>query len=208
MQRVIISDDHAMLSMMFKIWFQQLGLDVEVLATPTTGKATIDAVRLHKPDVLIQDMMLSDLDGVFIIQEIRKEFPMLKIFAMSAKPAYAKGALDAGANGCLLKEDHPHVIQQALEWDTSQGTWISPLLQEKIMTANIYLRRYDFTQSESNVLRLAHLPNTEIAEALDLSEGTVRNVFTILYQKLGTTIRADLADLAHNVLLLNPSPDA
>jgi DNA-binding NarL/FixJ family response regulator len=197
-----------MLSMMFKIWFQQLGLDVEVVATPTNGKATLEAVRKYQPDVLVQDMMLHDMDGVSIIQHLRVDFPKLRIFAMSAKPAYAKAALDAGADGCMLKEDHPQVIRQALEWDLSKGKWVSPLLQDKILNAVANMRKYDFTQSEMNVLRLAHLPNLDIASALGLSEGTVRNLFTVVYQKTGTTIRAELADLAHNVLLLNPSPDA
>jgi DNA-binding NarL/FixJ family response regulator len=203
MQRLIISDDHSMLAMMLKIWFQQIAPDVEVVAITTSGRATIAAVRQHKPDVLLQDMMLGDMTGLEIIRQLREEFAHLRIFAMSARPALAKLALESGANGCMLKEDHPHVIRQALDWDVQQGTWTSPLLQEKLVIAANELAKYHFTAGEVSALRLAHLPNTEIAATLGLTEGSVRNIFTTIYQKTGMKARADLTQWTQNVLLMS-----
>jgi len=203
MQRVIISDDHSMLAMMLKIWFQQIAPDVEVVAITTTGRATLAAVRQHKPDVLLQDMMLGDMTGLEIIRQVREELPSLRIFAMSARPILAKQALESGANGCMLKEDNPFVIRQALDWDINEGNWISPLLQEKFITAASEIAKHNFTNGEMNVLRLAHLHNLEIAEALGLTEGSVRNMFTTIYQKTGLKSRADLSQWAQNVLLIS-----
>lgn len=203
MQRLIISDDHTMLAMMLKIWFQQIAPDIEVVAITTSGRATIAAVHEHKPDVLLQDMMLGDMSGLEIIHALRTDFPQLRIFAMSARPMLAKQALESGANGCMLKEDNPHVIREALDWDVAQGNWISPLLQEKLMTAANEIAKHNFTNGEMNVLRLAHLHNTEIASALGLTEGSVRNMFTTIYQKTGLKVRADLAQWTQNVLLMS-----
>lgn len=172
---------------------------------PTTGKATIQAVRELQPDVLLQDMMLGDMSGTDIIRMVRQEFPSIRIFAMSAKPALAKLALDEGANGCMLKEDHPQVIQQALNWDIQKGVWISPLLENRLLVAAHELQKHDFTATELKALRLSHLSNTEIAVLLKLSEGTVRNLFTAIYQKTDISSRGDLAQWAQNVLLLSPT---
>jgi DNA-binding NarL/FixJ family response regulator len=103
----------------------------------------------------------------------------------------------------MLKEDHPHVIRQALDWDVQQGTWTSPLLQEKLVIAANELAKYHFTAGEVSALRLAHLPNTEIAATLGLTEGSVRNIFTTIYQKTGMKARADLTQWTQNVLLMS-----
>ncbi len=207
MQRILISDDHSMLAMMFKIWFQQTGLDATVVAMPSTGKATLQAVREHRPDIIFQDMMLRDMPGSEIIGAVRKEFPDMRIFAMSAKPSLAKMALEVGADGSMLKEDHPNVIREALDWDITRGKWVSPLLQSKMLMAVAEMRKYDFTPGEINALSLAELSNVEIASILNLSDGTVRNIFTILYNKTGIRIRSELAQWAQNTLLLGEVHD-
>jgi DNA-binding NarL/FixJ family response regulator len=192
-----------MLATMLQIWFQQIAPDIEIVATASSGRETIRVVREREPDALLQDMMLGDMTGIEIIRVLRAEFPALRIFAMSARPALARLALDSGANGCMLKEDHPHVIHEALLWDASQGVWVSPLLKEKMLYATSEIQKYKLTPGEINVLRLAHLSNAEIASELKLSEGSVRNIFTLLYQKIGIKSRPELAQWAQNVALLS-----
>ncbi|MDW8220294.1 MAG: response regulator transcription factor [Bacteroidota bacterium] len=204
MQRIVISDDHAMISMMFGMWLQQLALDATVVATPTTGQATLEAVREYMPDVLIQDMMLRDMDGVLVIRQIRQEFPSMKILAITAKPAYAKAALELGVDGCMLKEDRPQVLKDALIWNRANGQWVSPVLQQRLHHARMVYQQYDFSGEEEQILRLLHLSNGEIARKLNISEVSVRSALTKLYRKVGVLTRADLADLAYNVLLLSP----
>ena len=192
-----------MLAMMLQIWFQQIAPDIEIVATASSGSETIRIVRERQPDALLQDMMLGDMTGIEIIRVLRQEFPELRIFAMSARPVLARLALDSGASGCMLKEDHPSVVHEALLWDVSKGVWVSPLLKEKMLHAAGEVQKHKLTAGELNVLRLAHLSNAEIASELNLSEGTVRNTFTLLYQKIGIKSRPELAQWAQNVALLS-----
>ncbi|MBD1207949.1 MAG: response regulator transcription factor [Ignavibacteria bacterium] len=204
MKRVLISEDHTMFAMMIKMWLQQ-DASAEVVGVAPTGAQTISMVHELKPDIILQDMMLSDMQGVDIIRRIRQDFPALAIFAMSARANLAKLALEAGANGCMLKEDSPQVIRHILDWDTSSGIWVSPLLGEKFFTAAQELLKYNFTVVEMNILRNITLSNTDIAIVLGISEGTVRNTLSTIYQKTSITTRPDLARYVQDILLLAPS---
>ena len=159
-------------------------------------------VRQLKPDILLQDMMLSDMQGIDIIRQLRQDFPAMGIFAMSARANLVKLALEAGANGCMLKEDNPQVIRHIVDWDISGGTWVSPLLGERFFKASQDLLKYNFTVGEMNILRLISLTNIEIAQALNISEGTVRNTLTTIYQKTTISTRPELIRYVQDVLLL------
>lgn len=208
MIRVIISDDHVMFATLMQLWLQQHTLadvpKVEIVAVVSTGVETLASVRMNKPDILIQDIQLPDISGIEIIAALRKEFPALKIFVLSGRADLARTAIEAGASGCMLKEDNPRVIQQVLTWDTTSGVWISPVLGEKFYVANRELMKYHFTPVEQTILRLLHLPNAEVAAELRLSEGTVRNTISTIYQKTNITTRTELSDWVQNVLLLSP----
>ena len=210
MLRILISDDHAMFAMFVRMWLEQassrLGIPLECLPVATSGAETLASVQAHKPDILIQDMQLADMNGLDIISVLRPTMPTLKIFVLSGRPDWARAAIDAGANGCMLKEDKPQVIEQILTWDTSAAVWISPALGEKFYVANRELLRYNFTHSELSILRLLHLGNGEIADALGLSEGTIRNTMSTIYQKTNIANRAELLNWAQNVLLLLSLP--
>jgi DNA-binding NarL/FixJ family response regulator len=204
MKRVIISEDQTMFALMIKMWMEQSAI-AEVIAVAATGADTLTLVHQLKPDVLLQDMMLNDMQGVEIIRRLRKEFPEMSIFAMSGRANLAKLALEAGANGCMLKEDSPQVIRHILDWEVSSGIWVSPLLGEKFFTAAQELMKYNFSNAEINVLRNISLSNNEIAATLGITEGTVRNSLSVIYQKTNQNIRAELARWAHDVLLLSPA---
>jgi DNA-binding NarL/FixJ family response regulator len=206
--KVVISDDHVMFATLMQIWLQQTSTDdvptVEIAAIASTGAETISAIRTHKPDILIQDIQLPDMSGITVITQMRKEFPAMRIFVLSGRADWARTAIEAGASGCMLKEDNPKVIQQILTWDTNAGIWISPVLGEKFYNANKELMKYHFTAVEQNILRLLHLPNADIAAKMKLSEGTVRNAISTIYQKTGIGTRTELTDWVQNMLLLAP----
>jgi DNA-binding NarL/FixJ family response regulator len=126
-------------------------------------------------------MMLNDMSGNDVIRNVRVDFPTMGIFAMSGRANLAKLALETGANGCMLKEDSPHVLRHILDWDISSGIWVSPLLGEKFFIASQELMRYSFTNAEINVLRNISLSNNDIASVLGLSEGTIRNTLSVIY---------------------------
>lgn len=210
MLRVVISDDHVMFANLMQIWLQQVQEStlptVEVAAIAFTGADTLKAVRTYKPDILLQDIHLPDMNGIEIISTLRTEFPQMRIFALSGRADWARSAIEAGANGCMLKEDNPRIITQVLSWTEQDGIWISPVLGEKFYRANRELMKYYFSPVEHNILRLLHLNNTEIAKECHISEGTVRNSISAIYQKTSIDTRAELADWVQNILLLSPPP--
>lgn len=206
-KRVILSEDHTMFAMMVRMWLQQSGI-ADVVGVASTGAETISMVKSLQPDILIQDMVLSDMQGIDIICSVRREYPKMAIFAMSARANLVKLALEAGANGCMLKEDNPQVIRHIIEWDISIGVWVSPLLGERFFKSSQELLKYNFTAAEMNILRHITLTNVEIAHKLNLSEGTVRNTLTTIYQKTAITTRPELVRYVQDVLLLAPSQNA
>jgi DNA-binding NarL/FixJ family response regulator len=203
MKRILISEDQTMFAMMIKMWLQQESA-VEVVGIASNGADTLKMVKQHTPDILLQDMVLDDMSGVEVIREVRKQFPNIAVFALSARANLAKLAIDAGANGCMLKEDNPQVIRHVLDWENTHGIWVSPLLGEKFYNATQELMKYSFTNAEINVLRHISLSNTEIASVLGISEGTVRNTLSSIYQKTNQSLRPQIARWAHDVLLLAP----
>jgi DNA-binding NarL/FixJ family response regulator len=204
MKRVLISEDHTMFALMIKMWLQKEEA-ADIIGVAATGAETISMTQIHKPDILLQDMMLSDMQGVEIIRRVRQEFPQMAIYGMSAKANLAKLALEAGANGCMLKEDSPQVIRHIIEWDTNLGIWVSPLLGKKFYIASQELLKYNFTSIELNILRNISLPNAEISSTIGIAEGTVRNALSSIYQKTSISNRAELARYVQEVLLLAPS---
>lgn len=203
---VVISEDHSMFALMVKLWLEQTG-QAEVLGVASTGKQTLELVESLQPDVLFQDMMLHDMSGLDIIRQIRTMMPSIAIFALTAMANMAKLAIDAGANGCMLKEDNPQVIRHALEWDIAMGIWVSPLLGERFYRAADDLLRYSFTPTEINILKNITSSNHEISLTLNISEGTVRNTLSTIYQKTGFTTRSELLKYTQDVLLIVPTPN-
>lgn len=200
MKTILISEDHTMFAMMLKAWLQQEQTS-EILGVATTGAETIRLVRELKPNILIQDMMLSDMKGVDIIRQVRQEFREMAIFAVSGRANLVKLALGVGANGCMLKEDDPEVIRNILTWDTAKGLWVSPLMGGRLYRASQELLQYNFTASEMNVLQNISLTNSELGALLGLSEGTVRNTLTTIYQKIPISSRSELIRYVQDVLL-------
>lgn len=195
-----------MFALMVKLWLEQTG-QAEVLGVASTGKQTLELVESLQPDVLFQDMMLHDMSGLDIIRQIRTMMPSIAIFALTAMANMAKLAIDAGANGCMLKEDNPQVIRHALEWDIAMGIWVSPLLGERFYRAADDLLRYSFTPTEINILKNITSSNHEISLTLNISEGTVRNTLSTIYQKTGFTTRSELLKYTQDVLLIVPTPN-
>lgn len=204
-KKVLISEDHSMFALMVKLWLEQAG-QAEVVGVASTGHQTLEMVGALKPDVLFQDMMLHDMSGLEIIRQVRGMLPKITIFALTAMANMAKSAIDAGANGCMLKEDNPQVIRHALEWDVSVGIWVSPLLGERFYRAADDLLRFSFTPTEINILKNIASSNHEIATILNISEGTVRNTLSTIYQKTGLATRSELLKYTQEVLLIASTP--
>ncbi len=202
MKRVIICDDHDLVTHLLQTWLS-LEKSLEVIGTYNRGLEVVQAAETLKPDILIQDLQLPDISGVEVIQRIRTNDTTMRIYAITGRSDLARAALEAGASGCMLKDESPDELLRALRSDLQGGVWLSPMLAAHFFKANKAYSDYRLTNTEITILTHLNKTNAEIAELLMLSEGRVRNVASSVYQKLGVETREEAMLLARNMLLIN-----
>lgn len=201
-KRVIICDDHDLVTHLLQTWLT-LEKSLEVVQTFNRGTDAVKAVAMLKPDILIQDLQLPDLSGIEVIQRIRASGSTIRIYAITGRADLARAAIEAGANGCMLKDESPEELLRALRSDLQGGVWLSPMLAAHFFNANKAFSNVKLTTTEVTVLRLLNYTNPEIADKLSLSEGRVRNVVSAIYQKIGVETRDDAMQWARNILLIS-----
>jgi two-component system response regulator DesR len=201
-KRVIICDDHDLVTHLLQTWLT-LEASLTVLQTFNRGADAIKAASGLKPDILIQDLQLPDLSGIEVIQRIRATGNQMRIYAITGRADFARAAIEAGANGCMLKDESPEELLRALRSDLQGGVWLSPMLAAHFFNANKAFSNVKLTNAEATILRHLNLSNSEIAEKLVLSEGRVRNVVSAIYQKINVETREDAMRWARDILLIS-----
>jgi two-component system, NarL family, nitrate/nitrite response regulator NarL len=202
MKKIIICDDHDLVTQLLEMWLT-LDKNLEVISTYNRGIETIRAVEGMKPDILIQDLQLPDISGVKVIERVRQFNTDLRIYAITGRADLARAAVEAGANGCMLKDESPEELLRAIRSDLRSGVWLSPMLAASFFNANKAFFGVKLTRNEMTVLSKLHTTNGDIAESLGVSEGRVRNVVSTIYQKIGVENRESAMQWARNVLLIS-----
>lgn len=169
-----------------------------IIARAADGAAALAAVRHHKPDVLLTDIEMPALSGLDVARAIANENLPTKVFIVTTfgRSGYLRRAMDAGVRGYLLKDAPSDVLAGAIRKVAAGGRAIAPELAEAVwdVPAN------PLSDRERDVLRLADegRSNKEIARALDLSPGTVRNYLSEASAKLGAVSRIEAARIARD----------
>ncbi|TAE21777.1 MAG: DNA-binding response regulator [Candidatus Kapaibacterium sp.] len=201
-KRVIICDDHDLVTQLLQTWLT-LEKSLQVIKTFNRGEEAILAVKNLQPDILIQDLQLPDLSGVDVIQRIRATGSTIRIYAITGRADLARAAIEAGANGCMLKDESPEELLRALRSDLQGGVWLSPMLAAYFFNANKAISSVKLTNAEIAVLRNLNLTNAEVAEKLLVTEGRVRNIASSIYQKLNVETREAAMHWARTVLKID-----
>ena len=201
-KQVIICDDHDLVTHLLQTWLT-LDKSLEVIATFNRGMEAIKAVTMLKPDILIQDLQLPDIGGVEVIQHLRASGNKIRIYAITGRADLARVAIEAGANGCMLKDESPEELLRALRSDVQGGVWLSPMLAAHFFNANKALSNVKLTNTEAAVLGYLNLSNPEIAKKMGLSDGRIRNVVSAVYQKINVETREAAMEWAQTVLLIS-----
>ena len=197
MIRIVIAEDQAMVLGALAALLS-LERDIEIVARAGDGIEALAAVRALKPDVLLSDIEMPGLSGLDVAEAIAKESLPTKVLIVTTfgRAGYLRRAMDAGVRGYLLKDAPSDVLAAAIRKVAGGGRAIAPELAEAAWDAPIN----PLSDRERDVLRLADegRSNKDIARALDLSPGTVRNYLSEASTKLGAASRIEASRIARD----------
>ena len=201
--RVLIVDDHGVfLEGLKTILNLEMTGDLRVVGTASNGAEAIELEEQLRPDVVLLDIKMPGMDGVEVARVLRSRRPPIKIVMLTTfdDRELIASALNAGADGYLLKDVESEQIVQAVRSAARGHVLISGDLAQELTHSNQATRAadsadeavpQDLTHRELQILlRLARgMKNREIGDALGISEKTVRNYITRIYDVLGVDSR-------------------
>jgi DNA-binding NarL/FixJ family response regulator len=204
--RVCLADDQALFRRGLRALLE-LFEDIEVVVEAQEGEAAVAAVLAFRPDVLLLDVRMPKLNGVQVIGELaqRSALPPTLLLTTFEDDAALVGGIRAGARGFLLKGVTPEVLIEAIRTVANGGTYLYAALAGVVASSGadsarqgIFDAADPLTARECEVLKLmtSGISNTQIAQALNLGEGTVRNHVSSIFSKLGVSDRTKAVLLA------------
>jgi two-component system response regulator DesR len=192
--RVLLAEDQAMVLGALSALLE-IESDISVVARARTGTEALSLALAQPPDVVVTDIEMPGLSGLELAGELKRHGSPARIVMLTtfARPGYLRRALDAGASGYLLKDAPSHRLADAIRRVAAGGRAVDPELASEAWSDEDPL-----TDRERQVLRLAAegQSGAEIAGALHLSEGTVRNYLSEAVGKVGGRNRVDAARIA------------
>ena len=192
--RVIIAEDQGMVLGALAALLEIEG-DISVVAQARNGKEAVQAVLTQKPDVLITDIEMPLMTGLDAAAELKRRRAGTRVIILTtfARAGYLRRAMEAGASGYLLKDMRAEELAEAVRRVQQGLRVIHPDL-----ATEAWSEMDPLTDRERQVLRYAGegAASAEIAERLNLSEGTVRNYLSEAISKTGASNRTEAARIA------------
>ncbi|KFF98114.1 response regulator transcription factor [Streptomyces europaeiscabiei] len=217
--RVVIADDQALVRTGFRMILTADGIDV--VAEAANGTEAVDAVRRTRPDVVLMDIRMPELDGLEATRHIltgTDHEPRVIILTTFDLDRYVYAALSAGAAGFLLKDTTPEHLVAAVRTVRSGDALLAPAITRRLVerftrhdsdTTATHRDLAALTPRELEVLQLLArgLNNPELADHLHLSEATVKTHVARILAKLGLRDRVQAVIVAYRTGLVSPTGD-
>lgn len=210
-QRILLVDDHEIVRLGLKALLDRHP-NFEVVAEAGTARDAVEKVEAFSPDVVVMDIRLPGGSGIEACEEISVRFPDAKVIMLTsyAEDEMLFSAIRAGAAGYVLKQIGGEDLIKAIEAVGRGEALLDPAVTQRIFQEVRKAAKEEeasafsaLTQQEKHVLLLVSegKTNREIAKALFLGEGTVRNYVSSILSKLGVSNRAEAAAYAveHNL---------
>lgn len=194
--RVLVAEDH-FLARFALVGFLQDQIGVQVVAKAEGGIEAVNLYREHKPDVLLLDLDLPELDGFSVIDAIKRDNPAALILVLSNLDGEEDihRAVQAGVRGFLRKDVSGDMLLEAIRRVHAGQRYFSPEVAAKIAQRS---SQSDLTPRELQILErlVLGMSNRHIAEALSLRESTVRIYVSNVLVKLNVKSRTEAVILA------------
>lgn len=219
MLRILLADDQALLRMGYRMVLDAEP-DIEVVAEAGTGREAVDQARHHRPDVVLMDVRMPDLDGIAATAAIAAAMPGVRVIILTTfqLDEYVLAGLRAGAAGFLLKDVEPGALVAAIRSVARGDAALSPQVTRTMLDAvsgaipdpraagERERIAATLTPRELEVLTLVArgLTNGEIATQLFLAEGTVKVHIGRILAKLALRDRVQMVILAFRTGLVDP----
>ncbi len=196
---VLVVDDHRLLRDGVKMLLETVD-GITVIAEASDGRQALAMIEAHAPDVVLTDARMPGMDGVDLVAACRQRWPRLPVMLLTTfdDEDLVHGALDAGAAGFLLKDVSPETLAEAITAVTRGEMVIDPRVARTALRPPSRASADPLaalTRSERVVA--GHLgrgrTNREIADAMVLTEGTVKNHVSAVVRKLGQRDRTATA---------------
>jgi DNA-binding NarL/FixJ family response regulator len=202
--RILIVDDHPVVREGLAGMISTQG-DMRVVGEAGNGVEALRLAQSQLPDLILMDLQMPNLDGAAAIRQIRKEQPDCRILVLTAFDSDERilHSIEAGAQGYLLKGVPRDGLFRAIRVVAEGGSLLQPSVAAKLLNRVGQMLKQEetaehLTDREMEVLRLLARGNRnkEIAEALIISERTVKFHVGVIFQKLGVTNRAEAVSKA------------
>lgn len=197
--RVLIADDHTLLSESLRIMLER-DSDVEVVGVAENGYKALELCKEFKPDIVLMDIKMPDLDGISATRMIKEDSPETRVLVLTSMEdtKWIVESFAAGADGYLLKDTSPERLTTLIRCVYWGYTVSSSAVLHAILDSNGYiLESMNGAAIKDEELKIIKLisegkSNSEIAKSMNYAEGTVKNKVTKIIELAGVENRAQL----------------
>lgn len=202
--RVMLADDHILMREGIK---QLLEFDgsIEVIEEASDGEECLKKLKDSNPHVLLLDINMPKMNGIDVLEEIKRQELDVKVLILTVhnEVEYLLKAVDIGVDGYILKESESTELKKAINFVVNGESYIQPklipLLNNRLMARDIDKDKIEMlTRREKEILILIAngMINKEIANALRISERTVKNHISNIFKKIDVSDRTQAAVFA------------
>ena len=201
--RVLLADDHLLVAEGLK---KILTAEFDLVGVVEDGRELIAAAKTLRPDVIVSDITMPNLNGIEALEELKKIDPGVRVIflTMHRDVIYARRALEAGAYGFVLKHSAPEELIMGVRAALEGRTFITPILAGEVLDAmrrgpgQVVDQAASLTLRQREILRLLAegLSAKQMAQKLDISQRTVEFHKYRMMETLGAKSTSDLIHFA------------